>query len=59
MKDTTEIWVVLKEGSSLRTAIHCEMGKGQAKERRKEMQQKHGGAWKTLKTTKKEIATAA
>jgi hypothetical protein len=58
MKDTTEIWIVLREGSSLRTAIRCEGGKMEAKELRKEMQLKHGGAWKSLKTTKKEFASA-
>lgn len=55
MKDQEEIWVVMRKNASLRTAIRCELGKGEAKEVRKEMQQRHGGEWMSKKTTTQEI----
>ena len=58
MKDTNEVWVVLKDGNSLKNAIVCENGKGEAKEVRKSMTKQHGGSWLYLKTTKSLIALA-
>ena len=58
MKDDS-FWMVVREGASLHSGIRCEGGKSEAKELRKEMQQRHGGEWKTIKTTKKELAATA
>jgi len=58
MKDNS-FWIVVEEGQPLKNGIRCDGGKGQAKELRKEKEEQTGRKWKTLKTTKKEIATAA
>jgi hypothetical protein len=56
MKDAEEVWIVVRTGSTLKNAIVCERGKQQAKELRKEMQQRHGGEWTSKKTTQKELS---
>lgn len=58
MKDTNEVWIVLKDGSHLKTAIVCESGKEEAKEIRRSMTKQHGGSWLYQKTTKSLIALA-
>jgi len=58
MKDQDVIWVVLKKDAPLRTGIRCELGKSEAKELRKKMQQQHGGEWMSKKTTQQEIAAS-
>lgn len=58
MKDTNEVWIVIEEGKPLNMAIVCELGKQQAKEIRKEIQQRRGGVWKTQKVTQKDLAAA-
>jgi len=58
MKDDS-FWIVVEDGKPLTSGIRCELGKGQAKELRRKKEEQTGRKWKTLKTTKKEIATAA
>ena len=58
MKDNNEVWVVLRDGAGLKTAIVCESGKQEAKTVRDSMAEKYGGNWKSLKTKKSQIALA-
>lgn len=58
MKDKEEVWVVLRTGASLHTAIRCGEGKQKSKEIRKTMQQRYGGEWTSKKTTQKELDAA-
>jgi hypothetical protein len=58
MKDGS-FWIVVEDGKALTSGIRCDLGKVQAKELRKEKEEQTGRKWKALKTTKKELATAA
>lgn len=58
MKDDS-FWIVVEDGKPLTSGIRCELGKNQAKEVRKMKEQQTSRKWKALKTTQKELATAA
>jgi hypothetical protein len=58
MKDKS-FWVVVEKGKLLASGIRCDLGKGEAKELRKEKEKQTGRKWKVLKTTEKEFTTVA